>query len=367
MKRKGVIFLMSATIGCLCSCSGNGEENLPISPVVDKYPISWQVSPEKSVDSKALVNNDALQQACTPDATGKSKESIGLWGNYTVELYGTSTTYTVFDADSLTYAVKKEDTTNPHNDWNYPGENKFWEPGVKYAFRACYPKILMTSLMDEMEPTVFQGTINTLELQEDILVAATQVNTGTANLAEPVKLELKHIFAAIEFKVKAADGFTPAEGEGVTSCWLQNTSNATNLFSPAGQLVHSGNLTPQINWYPSESSDVPMYVWKHSGISLDEENGQTLYTANNRLDGEIYTHNGGWLLVVPQTVQEGTLQFCYTLALAGEQVFSANIPAVTYEYGKKYTYMLTISGSDADVTLTIAPWNLLESNYDINL
>lgn len=367
MKRKGVIFMMSVTIGCLCSCSGSGEENLPTSPVVDKYPISWEVFPEKTVDSKALVNNDALLQACTPDATGKSKESIGLWGSYTVELYGTTTTYTVFDATSLTYADKEEDTTNPHNDWNYPGENKFWEPGVKYAFRTCYPQALMTSLMDEMEPTVFQGTINTLKLQEDILVAATQVNTGTTNLAEPVKLDLKHIFAAIEFKVKAAVGFEPAQGEGVTSCWLQNKDNAANLFSPAGQLVHSGNLTPQIKWYPSESSKAPMYVWKHSGLSFDEENEKTLYTANNGLEGEIYTHNDGWLLVVPQTVKEGTLQFCYTLAHVSNQTFSASIPAVTYEYGKKYTYVLTISGSEADVTMTISPWNILESNYDINL
>ena len=79
--------------------------------------------------------------------------------------------------------------------------------------------------------------------------------------------------------LKAVDGFVPATGEGVTSCWLQNKTNATNLFSPSGYLVHSGNASPDITWHPYESSAAPMYKWKHQGVSFDKEN--TLYTSNN--------------------------------------------------------------------------------------
>jgi hypothetical protein len=176
---------------------------------------------------------------------------------------------------------------------------------------------------------------------------------------------MQHIFAAIKFKVKAADGFTPASGEGVTSCWLQNKSDAKNLFSPSGYLVHSGNVGPVITWYPYESSKAPMYVWKHQGMNFETE--KTLYTSNAGLDGSEYTHNDGWILVVPQTVKEGTLQLCYTLKNAGSQVFSANIPAVEYEHGKKYTYVLSITGSGVNIALTIKPWNHLDSSYDITI
>ena len=224
----------------------------------------------------------------------------------------------------------------------------------------------MTTLMTQMDATIFQGgPINTSTLQEDILVAAIQIDTRSTNLSEAVPLDMKHIFASIKFKVKAVDGFVPATGEGVTSCWLQNKTNATNLFSPSGYLVHSGNASPDITWHPYESSAAPMYKWKHQGVSFDKEN--TLYTSNNELEGEQYTHNNGWLFVVPQTVKEGTLQFCYTLKNSGEQVFPVNIPAITYEEGKQYTYMLEVRGSEVGVKLTIAPWNYLESSHDITI
>ena len=85
------------------------------------------------------------------------------------------------------------------------------------------------------------------------------------------------------------------------------------------------------------------------------------------MTGSEYTTNDGWLLVVPQKVKAETLRFYYTLKYTGEQIYSVNIPAITYEHGKKYTYMLEISGSDVEISLTIAPWNKMDSSYDINL
>lgn len=316
-------------------------------------PICWSIASE---DTRALVNTNLLQASCTPAADG-SNESIGVWGNYTL---GSNTTVKEFVATPLTYI------TGSFNSWEYPGEVKYWEPQALYDFRACYPQRLMTTLMTQMDATMFQGgPINTAILQEDILVAATQVNTRSANLSEPVRLNMQHIFAAIMFKVKATDGFTPAPNEGVTSCWLQNSNGGTNLFSPSGYLVHSGNDSPQITWHTYESSVAPMYMWEHEGVSFNIEN--TLYTPNSGMTGEEYTQNEGWLLIVPQTVIAGTLNFCYTLKNAGDQVFSVNIPQITYEHGKKYTYMLEIRGSEVELKLTIKPWNHLESSYDITM
>ena len=358
-----IYFLLTAlliVVGCTQETKYPFPEPLPM----DKRCISWTVNALQDKNTRALLDDDLLQSSCTVTADS-TNESIGVWGQYTVNVNGQNQTFQEFIATPLTYGSKEIDT-NTFSHWNYPGDARYWESLSVYDFRACYPQKLMTSLMTQMDATMLQGgPINTSVLQEDLLVAATQVDTRTANLNEPVKLNMEHVFAAVKFKVKAVDGFVPAAGEGVTSCWLQNKNNATNLFSPSGYLVYSGNVSPDIVWYPYESSVAPMYMWKHQGVSFNNEN--TLYAPNGGLEGEIYTQNDGWLLFVPQTVKEGTLQLCYTLKNAGTQVFSVNIPAITYEDGKKYTYMLEIKGSDVTLNLKIAPWNHLESGYDITI
>lgn len=346
-------------------CAREAESLLPEPMPASKLSIQWSVANPSAesqfAPARALTNNDLMQQACTPGRDGTS-ESIGLWGQYTSTAAGATGVVVEFDATPLTYAQKDVDT-NPHNDWNYPGDVKYWEIRSLYDFRACYPQKLMTDLMTEMNAHIIQGAINTSVLQEDILVAATQVNTAYADLAIPVRLNLQHIFAALKFNVKAVYGFTPPSGEAVTSCWLQNQSSATDLFSPSGYVVHSGNANPEIKWYPYESSAAPMYEWKHDGVSFTTEN--TLYAPNNGKQGSEYTNNDGWLLVVPQQVKAQSLHFCYTLKNAGSEVFSVEIPAIVYEPGKKYTYVLEIRGSEADVILDIAPWNYLEASYDV--
>lgn len=342
-------------------CAQETEYLFPEPLPASKYPISWNV---QSLQTRALADNSLLKESCREKADG-TNESIGIWGQYTSNQNGQNHTVQEFVATPLNYGVK-ESENNALDHWYYPGDLSYWQTPSVYDFRACYPQELMTTLMTQMDATMFQGgPINTSTLQEDILVAAIQIDTRRANLSEAVPLNMRHIFAAIQFKVKAVDGFVPATGEGVTSCWLQNKTNAANLFTPSGYLVHSGNASPDITWHPYESSAAPMYKWKHQGVSFDNEN--TLYTPNGGLEGEVYTKNGGWLLVVPQTVKSGTLQFCYTLQNAGTQVFSVNIPPITYEHGKKYTYVLEIRGSETELKLSIAPWNHLESSYDITI
>ena len=184
-------------------------------------------------------------------------------------------------------------------------------------------------------------------------------------MSKPVSLDMKHVFSALMFKVKATTGYTPAEDEGVTSCWLQNQNKNIDLFATSGYLVFDGNWgAVNLRWSKSEATDVPMYRWKHTG--LDFSNEKILYTNNNNLEGKDYTNNDGWLLVVPQEVKANSLHFCYTLKNAGTKEFSVPIPAITYEAGKRYTYVLEIGGASAEVTLSIADWNMLNASHDIN-
>lgn len=357
-------YLLLTLLLIIVGCTREADYPHPEVEPLYKYPISWDITQVPVQGSRVLVTNELLKELCTPVADG-TNETVGVWGEYTVELEGQNATLDAFTATPLTHGSTEPDY-NAFYDWHYSGEARYWESQAIYDFRACFPQKLVTSLMTQMEPTIFQGgPINTQALQEDILLAATQVNTRTANLAQAVALHMQHIFAAVCFKVKAVDGFVPATTEGVTSCWLQNTSSATDLFSSSGYLVHSGNVNPEITWYPYESSAAPMYRWRHKGIGFSKES--MLYTSNGGLEGEEFTHNDGWLLIVPQSVKAETLQFCYTLKNAGDQVFSVMIPAITYEPGKKYTYVLEIKGSQVRLNLTIAPWNYMESSYDITI
>lgn len=363
MRRHCHKYILLTALLTLASCAQD-TEMFPEPAPACKTPICWHIDQENGIYTRALADNELLQSSCAYSADG-TNESIGIWGNYIMNLDGEEQTFQEFIATPLFFGSKETDT-NIHNNWNYPGEARYWETPAVYDFRACYPQKLFTSLMTQMDASMFQGgPINTMVLQEDMLVAATQIDTRITNLAEPVPLNMQHIFAAVKFKVKAAYGFTPAADEAVTSCWMQNKGNGTNNFSPSGYLVHSGSDKPEITWHPYESSSAPMYRWEHEGINFDIEN--TLYIPNGGMAGEEYTHNDGWLLVVPQTVQEGTLNLCYTLKNAGNQIFSVSIPPITYEHGKKYTYVLEIRGSEVNLKLTIKPWNYLESSYDITI
>lgn len=344
----------------LTGCSRDSMLN-PEQQSLGVFPIRWMVGEVNDIYTKALVDSALLHSSCTPDSYGNS-QSIGVWGEYTISENGEEYIYTEFTAEPLTYAPIA-DNTNPHNDWNYPGDARYWRMGGLYDFRACYPQTLMTSIMTEITPTVIQGPVNTAVIQQDILVAATQINTITTDLSKPVPLYMQHVLSALKFKVRCDDGYVPDINEGITSCWLQNSSNATDLFSPSGYLVHSGNLVPKVDWHTYESSVAPMYVWKHSGLSFKEE--QTLYTENSSAEGSEYTQNGGWLLVIPQEVKEGTLNFCYTLKNSGDKVYSTSIPAITYKPSTQYEYVLMISGASVDLTLTIKEWNKLDSTHDI--
>lgn len=346
--------LLLAAVLILAGCT-RGTDSFSEPQLASKYPISWSVHLEQGQDARALVDDDVLLSSCT-EVTDGTNESIGLWGQYTVG----GQTVTEFKETPLTYSLQGDTYA-----WDYPGNDRFWELRALYDFRACYPQKLMEDLMTESNATLFRGAINTLEVQEDILVTALQVDAKTANLSESVPLNMQHVFAAVMFKVKAADGVKPAIGEGITSCWLQNLTDATDLFSPSGELEHIGNTAPVISWETDESTTAPMYRWEHEGISFDTETA--LYTSNEGTTGNAYTKNDGWLLVIPQEVKEETLKFCFTMKTAGDKIFSVNIPAVIYEPGQRYTYLLEISGSNVEPSLIIEPWNEKKISHNISV
>lgn len=356
MKFSRIIALLTISI-IAAGCAQEVDEPLP-EPQPARKAISCGISGVAGLSTRTLVTNDYLKALC---AAGTGTESIGLWG----EFVNAGTRIEIFNAEPLTYGEKAQDT-NPYNDWNYPGETRYWNSGMLYDFRACFPQDLMTSLMTQMDATNFQGPINTKNTQDDILVGATQVNTQTSP-PNVVDIELQHIFAAIRFQVKAAEGYTPSGDEGVVACWLQNQGTTDDLFSLAGYLLHTGNETPEIHWTPYSSVFEELYRWEYpTGINFNYE-PHSLYVPNGTNVGELYTRNDSWIMVIPQTVKDGSLKFFYKMKHTADKVFSVTIPAITYQPGVQYNYILEIRGASATISLTIQDWNKLDASHDVEL
>ena len=351
MKFSRVIALLTISI-IAAGCAQETDELFP-EPQPARKAISCGISGVAGLSSRTLVTNANIQALC---AAGTGTESIGLWGEYV----NAGTRTKIFDAEPLTYA---QDT----NLWNYAGETRYWYRGLVYDFRVCFPQNLMTNLMEQMDATSFQGPINTKNTQDDMLVGATQVNTQTSPLPDVVNIELQHIFAAVRFQVKAADGYTPSADEGVVACWLQNQGTTDDLFSRAGYLLHTGNETPEIHWTPYASVFEELYRWEYpTGVKFNDE-PNSLYVPNGTNVGELYTRNDSWIMVIPQTVKAGSLKFFYKMKHTADKVFSVTIPAITYQPGVQYNYILEIRGASATISLTIQDWNKLDASYDVEL
>lgn len=348
MKRMVHVYILLSALWMLASCTQESDS----LPEYSEFPICWSVNLEQGQDTRSLVDNALLQSSCT-ETTDGSNESISVWGRY---MYG-GKSYVDFADTPLTYGK---------NAWNYSGGTRYWRQGGIYDFRAFYPQKLTIKLTDK-SATGFKGEIDTEEVQEDILVTSLQVDTNQGNLDDAVPLNMQHVFAAIKFGAKAIEGFTPAADDGITSCWLQNTTADTDLFSTSGTLQHTGNTsqTQKINWTKDASTTTPMYLWKHEGLSFAEET--MFYASNGNEEGSEYTKNDGWLLVIPQVVKENTLKIYYTRKQTGDKVFSVNIPPITYEHGKRYNYLLEINGASAKLSLSVQPWNMKDFNHKVSV
>ena len=408
----------------MVGCS-NDEE--PIAPTPEAAPtsISWSVLPVDGMQSsRALVNNDAaLQEACA-NGTG---EGIGIWGDYDLTINGVKSTIEGFmnDVKLVYYGISA--TEDSPTGWDYMAKDQYWELGGQYRFRAYYPQ---TAIRDHViassNATTFVVNYNTTKMQEDLLVAYQSINTMQWDLTKPVPLNLRHALAAIQFKFQFEKGLY--ETDYLTSCWLQNT--AARDFTSVGMLAYGvedpneGNkYNPNwIDWHESYNSPATerMYYWESNGIELTNsqteadpkddktEKVATAYTDKSlTTDGSEFINNDGYVLIIPQP-SEGTVQLCFTTYEGGETVYRVAIPRITgtsqatqrenntykdkdgntvpeycdngsielgdarnaegtdFVAGYRYTYMVTISKTNLNVSLSIAPWNELKSSFDIS-
>ena len=323
--------------------------------------------------TKSLISStEILEKTCTPKEQGGNGENIGIWADRTE---GGNTELNVLGNDTKLIFDKTTVGGNPYNPWNYSGEPKRWrdpDNGI-YKFRAYYPTNITIENMSDADN--FVVVYNTFLMQKDLLVAYNKVEASTFDLRTPVPLRFRHALAAIRFQVKFKEGYP--ENDALTSFWLENKE--TNGLSYIGMMVYGLSETdPEgIQW--SESAyETKMYSWEDSeGVTFTDTQFATAYTGKNPTTGTGFTKNDGWLLIIPQK-SEGTVTMHFKTKKGGNAEYNLTIPKITgtdekgenpsgdyYLPGYRYTYTFTLTKTDADVTLSIAPWNQLDSSFEI--
>lgn len=242
-------------------------------------------------------------------------------------------------------------------------------------------------------------------------------------LEDPVTLNFRHAMSALRFRFKFVDsddtGVFYAEDE-LTSCWFQ--SDRDNAFALTGYLIYGDGESYAVegltNWryqyYPAPGiiyyrwqpqTGIPFWNRDSSGTFTRETDQKvaTAFTQNSDAEtplhgSELIKHNG-WLSVIPQP-STGNVRLYFTTRAGGDTAFSVLIPQKTGtaweifekwpdnpEYqedpvhqtdedgdiilkddfvpGWRYTYTIAISKTDAEITLSIEPWNRLDSSFDI--
>lgn len=345
---------LGASLLLMTSCGNDNEMDIPTSyPEATAFPISCSAHAASAAsNSRTLIDGDtqaerdaALQAACTPGTGG---DAIAIYGSYTPNSGGDATT--VFDNTALVYdaSVGTNDETNRIN-WNYANE-QYWMKECTYTFRACYPRNALSG-----SPTELSGTYNTLTTQKDLMVAHSSVNTATYDMSQPVSLQMNHALAAVCFKVKSEDGSNMAlKSLSFSGLYTQGTLN----YNSTGD-----DTDPKrSDWTNLAISSA--YEWKQGGLTFNSN--ETLVTHYSSTSLADYAEDG-FLLIIPQVCRP-QLKLATTQKNYDAANLYSDLSGITYETGKKYTYIVSVSPAEQlTITLSIKPWNNLNSSHDLTI
>lgn len=397
MKRL-LIYVSLAVAAFLSGCS---KEDSGIKDTSDRV-IFWSVaSVDDMRETKSLIGNyDALVDACKPKEDGGKGGSISVWADYTIDNDGqTETVKDLFEGTSIIYQDKVGG--NPHSSWNYKGDDLYWSLGGEYKFRAYYPTDADEEssydtdgiqIGDGCNATVFQMNYNTMMTQEDLLVAYNTIDTRRWNLSRPVPLNFRHALSALQFRFQLINvpGQEYLDSDNLTSVWMENTVEGSEKpFTSIGGMVYGdADNAEKLGWTENKWREPGdrLYEWKNTGVLMENRQvGNTVqttqavaYSKDGTTEGQLFTDNDGFLLVIPQQ-SEGNVKLCFTTSYGGDTVYGITIPKVTGtdqngpsetgEYfipGYRYIYTISITKTDIRLLLTIAPWNKLDSSYSYN-
>lgn len=236
--------------------------------------------------------------------------------------------------------------------WEYVvGDFYLWKSGSHKMFgytasageldankKVTFSKVLTTDPDDQVDFLYSQIVSQTAAQWK-----AVQGNTPDT----PVALNFKHTLAAVSITVKNA------------------TASAVTLNSVGAAIKNSGSVTVDfsgedpVKTYGEVSASTTPFISATAleNISLPADGLVDVLSqaVTNAEDGSAY------MVVWPQTLEDGdqVVNVNYTM---NDQNYNkaVKIPAVTWESGKKYTYVLNIYPTNVELTFIVQPWEKVE-------
>ena len=211
--------------------------------------------------------------------------------------------------------------------WVYD-DLKQWQNGQTYKF-AAYSTNEETQLTEtvgfdyDSHTLTITDFVSSNDSQRDLLVATTTEDLNPDNV--PVPFNFKHALAMIKFTLQSSLGD-------------KNPITITN-FKVAG-INTKANLTVK------ENSGTTQIVWNDPSVNTtaftDSRESMVATTTTPAVSEEF--------VVIPQTVS-GTVTVTFHVEIEGLQGkdLTAKIESPAWEYGKRYNYVATITGTDVDV------------------
>lgn len=336
-------------------------------------PIRMDVAPT----TRAIIeDDDDIKEACNPTLGG---ESIGIWSSY--EIDGVTTNNILGNPNGSVALQYIADTEwDNYGGWTYGENAETWKAKAKYTFNAYFPMDVVNEISTS-DVSTFVIDYNTEHYQDDLMTAYTFVDTASVgfNASTPVTLNMLHTLAAVrfQFEFRNSDETTYEDSDHLTACWMENTLAGSGIATTGilafGTVDSNGTVDGEhIHWYYEDypqpsitSSPRKIYAWEDAaGVAFGSTTSSaTKATAHSTGDG---LYSNGWVVIIPQQT-DGSVQLCFQLATTGDLVHRINLPATTFEAGKRYTFGIRFGQSGINLTLGIADWNELKSSYNIVL
>lgn len=258
----------------------------------------------------------------------------------------------VFNSQPQTVTYSTAGGTDEELRWIYysPAEN--WIPYSNYKFRAIYPSganVQSSSTSDRVLVDYRTGVIGAPD-NYDLTVAYAERLPSTGGYGA-VALNFKHALSAISIKVKYKDLITG--NDKLTGLYIKGLIQAATLY-------YSGTTaTDVIDWTHHQGINAKdkLYEWTATGtdaVFFDK-------------DTKAAAFGGKYIFAAPQTISANQAAVYFTTEAGGTAINHGYLPAITWEAGKQYDYILSVSDSSVDIAVTVKPWTIKESGTEVSI
>ena len=297
----------------------------------------------------------------TTTATLKNKP-FGVYGMYSVTDGGKGTN--VFDFSSPVEVRYTTDIISNETNWTYTfsgsqySAKKYWKRNMYYRFRAYHPYDA-TILQSSSSADGIDIEYRILDDSYDLLLASAKrypANDGYGR----VQMEFKHALCALKFKIAFNETVTPAT---YTDNIIHFYIKGLNAY---GHLNYTGfGKDEAFNWSGTFNSQDKLYEWtgdKTFGVKGAGKEPTDILGPDK------------YFFAIPQKCSDEanghTSIHLFTKKSGGDNDeidHTVNLPPLTWEAGKIYTYTLLVNKSDIEVSVTIEPWLTKQVPVDIYL